>query len=736
MQFLRGMFNKSSKQRSFGPGKQKTPLSSENDNEVVKANLDRLAYAKRVGHTAYVDQAVLCERMYLGGGKQWSDADRAARTEQGKPCIELNHIMPAVNTSLGIQLHSRVDMDFQPRGDGADAQKAEVLSKVIKQICDQAEYAWKESQQYEDGQIMQRGFLDFRMDFSTNIQGEVTIDILDPLDSFPDPDAQSYDPSSWADFTAAKWMSRDQIAVLYGEELADRVQNEADMFFDGRDEYQDRSHFGEDADGTGGDALWVTQGHKDFVSSRLFYVVDRQYKKLVRNKVLIMPTGEKKPMSMINEEQLAEAMEAGSYTMNDLVTQIHWAVTCGNVVLFNGQSPYPTYTVVPYFPIFRRGQTRGMVDNLIGPQELENKSITNYLEIWSSNSNSGWNVEENSLANMETADLEVYGGLDGLVTVYRKGFQPPQRREASQAPMGADRLIDRAEGAVKTISGMSDAMQGGSAAKEVSGIALENKQYLGQMQQGRPMDNLARTRRMSAKKLVELVQMFYTDERVFRIVDPETGDMTEELTINQVDDYGQILNNVTIGTYDVVITDTPTHATFRQNQFEQILALVEKGIPIRPSRVVLSSTLSDKNEIAKEVAEDSQSQGADPVAESTIALNSARAELTAAQTDKTKAETVNTTVESQYSSIQTAGVIAATPQTALLADEIYLSAGGMDHNAAPVFPTMGAGAQPVDDGGGMFPVNTNPTTPVPPPDPASPMVGVRQGIETQRIEEV
>lgn len=66
MQFLRGMFNKSSKQRSFGPGKQKTPLSSENDNEVVKANLDRLAYAKRVGHTAYVDQAVLCERMYLG----------------------------------------------------------------------------------------------------------------------------------------------------------------------------------------------------------------------------------------------------------------------------------------------------------------------------------------------------------------------------------------------------------------------------------------------------------------------------------------------------------------------------------------------------------------------------------------------------------------------------------------------------------------------------------------------
>lgn len=40
-------------------------------------------------------------------------------------------------------------------------------------------------------------------------------------------------------------MSRDQIAVLYGEELADRVQNEADMFFDGRDEYQDRSHFGE-----------------------------------------------------------------------------------------------------------------------------------------------------------------------------------------------------------------------------------------------------------------------------------------------------------------------------------------------------------------------------------------------------------------------------------------------------------------------------------------------------------
>jgi len=714
-----------------GPNRKRS--DRESDDQLVKANIDRLAYAKRVGHDEYVNQARINERFYLGGGLQWSDADRAARNAKGKPCLELNHVLPAVNSALGLQLHSRVDIDFQPRGDGADAATATVLSKIVRQICDQQEYHWKESQVYEDGEIQQRGYFDIRMDFTQNVMGDIHIDFIDPLDGYPDPDAQSYDPAGWADFTQAKWMRYDDIAVMYGEDLAGKVEQAGTDYIDGsgEDEYRDRSHFGKDADGSGGDVLWVKEQNGD-INTRLYYVIDRQYRQVQKEKIMVTTTGEKIPVDTLSEQQIAKMLQEGASELTVLMPSYKWTVTCGSVVLFNGKSPYRTMTVVPYFPIFRRGQTRGMVDNLIGPQELENKSLTNYLEIWNSAANSGFVFEENSIVNYTTGELEEYGSMNGLVLEIRKGYQLPQKLQPNQIPVGAERLVDRAEYAIKTISGMNDSIQG-SRGREVSGVAIESKQFQGQMQQGRAMDNLALTRRLVARKILELIQQFYTDERVFRIVDPDTQKMTEEVTINEVDAMGEVLNNVTVGRYDVVVTDTPTHPTFRQSQFEQTMAMVEKGIQIRPSRVVLSSTLADRHEIATEIEQDSQQQGTpDPVAESTVALNQARAGLVSAQQAKTEAETVSTTVESQYSAIQTAGVIAATPQTAIIADEIYASAGGVDHNAPPVFPGAPGGAAPVDQ---MLPPNTNPLTPVPPAEPASPVVGMNEGIETQRIEE-
>ena len=137
-------------------------------------------------------------------------------------------------------------------------------------------------------------------------------------------------------------------------------------------------------------------------------------------------------------------------------------------------------------------------------------------------------------------------------------------------------------------------------------------------------------------------------------------------------------------------------------------------------------------------------------------LNEAKAALAAAQTEKVKAETVGVGVSSVYSATQAAGVIAATPQTAVLADDILQSTGFEDKNAAPIVPQvegMEMGG-PVGPAVGkttippeMLPPNTNPMTPVqagrlePEPvggvaaaGPASPAVGQAAGIETQRID--
>ena len=43
----------------------------------AKENWARYCYGKDRGHVEYMEQAQKCEGMYLGGGSQWSEADKA-----------------------------------------------------------------------------------------------------------------------------------------------------------------------------------------------------------------------------------------------------------------------------------------------------------------------------------------------------------------------------------------------------------------------------------------------------------------------------------------------------------------------------------------------------------------------------------------------------------------------------------------------------------------------------------
>ena len=42
----------------------------------ARENWARYQYGKDRGHIEYTERAELCERMYMGGGEQWSDADK------------------------------------------------------------------------------------------------------------------------------------------------------------------------------------------------------------------------------------------------------------------------------------------------------------------------------------------------------------------------------------------------------------------------------------------------------------------------------------------------------------------------------------------------------------------------------------------------------------------------------------------------------------------------------------
>jgi hypothetical protein len=218
---------------------------------------------------------------------------------------------------------------------------------------------------------------------------------------------------------------------------------------------------------------------------------------------------------------------------------------------------------------------------------------------------------------MDADDLEEHGAETGLVLEFNRGSNPPAKIPPNQIPTGLDRISQKAALNIKAISGISDAMLG-TDSPEVSGVAIRAKQNRGAMMIQVPLDNLAKTRQYLAEKVLNLVQAYYTEARVIQVVD-ESDPMkaSEEVILNEPTASGQIINNLTLGEYDVVISTSPARDNFDEMQFAEALQLREVGVPIPDDIVVDFSHLSRKGEISQRIRE---MQGTVPPDEEQLAI--------------------------------------------------------------------------------------------------------------------
>lgn len=706
---------------------------STQDTQIANENWEYFEYTYTRGHREYCRQANKCERFYLGGGEQWDEDDKATLISQGRLPTEANEIMTAVNTVAGYQINNRMDVTFLPRGGEADEASAETMTKVTKQILDNCQYKWMETDIFMDGMIQQRGYMDMRVDFNDSMLGEVALDLLDPLDVMPDPDAKSYNPDDWGFVIITRWLTLDAIEGRYGAEARRKVEEAGESNEDfGEDTHDERrSRFAHDK-------LSSTDAYLTVNGIKRARIIDRQFFVYEMTEVMVSPDGDIRVISRTKPpekedrgddysgseeegygEQLPErneADEAITNKENELVERLQsegwiltrkmqrrvkWVVSTAHTVLFDGYSPTSHYSVIPYFAYFRRGQTRGLVDNAISLQEVLNKAIAQYIHIINTTANSGWVIEQNSLTNMTVEELEASGAKTGLIIEYKEGAKEPKKIEPNKVPDGLDRFIIVAQTALRTAMMVSDSLRADTPS-EASGVAIQSRQFIAQQQLAIPLDNLARTRYIMAERLLEIVQKFYTEERIVRITGKDiTGKQTSTpMVINQIQEDGSILNNLTMGEYDIVIVDQPMQVTWENSQFNQGLEMRKAGINIPDATLVLHSNLTDKGDILKQMTE--SSKNTDP-------LTDAEVELKRAQAGKIAAETINKGVESMYSATTAANLVAGLPSIAPLADAMLKSAGFQDMDAAPI---VSAPEEPVEP----MQIDEN-THPLSPPNP-------------------
>lgn len=703
------------------------------------ANWMRLEYVLSRGHREWVRQALRCEDFYLGAGLQWHPSDVAKLAEEDRRTTEDNQVMPMVNTAIGYQIANRMEIGVRPRGRGADDVLADAVGKVLKYMADSTQLHWRETEVFGHGMIMSgRGYFDIRMSFERNALGDVDVSVPDPIDVIPDPDAADYDPEKWADVTVVRYYTLDQIEQMWGAAARKAMERfeTPEMTVHGSVGGSDlpRASFG--ADNAGSPAYFSESGDVDRCA--LYKVADRQYRVYELTDCIVWPTGEIDDVSMATPAQRESYQKQGCLFVRRMHKRVRWCVSSRNVLLFDDYSPYPWFTIVPFFPFFRRGRTRGLVDNAISPQETLNKGLSQLSHILNTVAHSGYYVEEKSL----TQSIEQFkqdAAKNGLVIEYKRGFAKPERITPGQVPSGIVEFIAQAKASLVSSTGMDEALTSSGPMNEMSGVAYQARQYAAQQKLAVPLDNLGRTRYMVGHRFLDLLQMFYDTPRVIRITEQDAfgNPITNEVALNdpveKEDGSVEYLNDLTVGEYDLVITEQPMQITFDNSNFEQVKSLAtDFGYRVPAPIAVRYMNIADKAEIAKAIDQQNQQQ-VDP-------LNEAKANLAKAQADKVVADTVTQRITAVYEATQAGAQIATIPQVAGLADEILQSAGFVDQNAAPIVPEVAAGAglaqvapaqptvEPGTDLNGPAPTNTHPLT------PASPAVGKQAGIEAPGVQ--
>lgn len=582
----------------------------------------RYAWARDNGHSDFVQKADLCDRMFRGD--QWDKLDAAKLKQSRRPALTINKIISTLSNVFGEQIYNRSEIAYQPRG-GSPSAVAEALTKVAKYVSDNNQLNWKRSDMFVDGCITSRGFLDMRLAFNDSMQGDIVLENINPKNVIVDPDAEHYDPDTWKEVFVTKWMTADDIAILYNEEDAELLRNREQSFFPyGYDSIQaGRDRFGDRLNP-------MYNGTYDESSvMRNIRVIERQHRMLTKQKHFVSAeTGEMRPVPEdFTRDRIAWFVEKFGFAVTTkLVERIKWTVIADNVRLHDDWSPYKHFTIVPFFPYFRYGQTIGLVENLVGPQELLNKVSSQELHVINTTANSGWKMKAGALANMSIEELEQRGAETGLVIeVNGDPDKDLVKIQPNQVPQGLDRISYKAEEHIKTISGVPDSVQG-QAREDVAAKAIQANRQAASTNQVKPMDSLARTDYIIARNMLDIVQEYFTEPRLLSIIKDEmTGD-PEQVEVNTPDPVtGEILNDLTLGEYGVVVTSVPQRQTLEDSQFDQAIAMREAGIQIPDDILIENSRLFKKGDIVKKMRAASESQEAQQQRE--LALRGQAAEV-------------------------------------------------------------------------------------------------------------
>lgn len=479
-------------------------------------------------------------------GRQWDPAVVEALKAARKPALTINHVLPLVNFFTGVQRQSRKDIKVLRRKGGNQA-IARVLTGLCKHTMDLATGEHEISACFEQGIKCGKGWVMMPITRDMDpFNGELGVEQINCFDVWEDPAAKEYDLNESCKFVIRRrWVDKEQLELRYPKQkdaiAGANYSNTGDSsawanvltFLTGEDG-DENSEFLDDGDGG-------AAGRKFRYCVQETWWKDWQLRTHVRDRRsedrMVLDPGKTEDRVAIERLMLMSAMHPDVFEIKrDVVTPIlNVALNVGQVLLEHIEDPFDgcsLYPMVRFSPYWHDGDPFGVVDNLVSPQEEENKRRSQALHLLNQTSNSGWIV--NKLQKGMRAILERFGSVAGVVIERDKCGGFVEKIVPNQLSAGHMTLAASAADDMKSISGVNHANMGeGAREAGESGRLNALKQRQGLTVSEVVFDNLDQTCKFLATTMVELIRHsgVYDEGEIAQLIDEK--DLIDPVHINE-----------------------------------------------------------------------------------------------------------------------------------------------------------------------------------------------------------
>ncbi|NIA67785.1 hypothetical protein HBA54_04205 [Pelagibius litoralis] len=624
--------------------------------KTVRKNYERAIDYERENREECLDD------LRFRAGEQWAEEVKRDRLEQRRPILTINRIPQYTRQVTGDIRLNKPAIKVRPVDDGADKDTAELFTGLIRNIEQQSMassvYVTGADNMATCGQGAWRVVTEYADDDS--FEQDIRIRrIRNPFAVVWDPDSQ--EPTR----EDAKYCFVLQPYAI--EDFKQRWPNASLTDFE-IDQPED----------------WVN----DWRDGEQIIVAEYWCKKPVKKKLAALPDGSIRDVTALTEPELAQmqllqdamAAEAGEPSVpirfRDVDSmQIEQHFVNGAESL---EEPYIwPGRYIPIVPVLGeevnvadRVVRHGLVRFLKDPQRLYNYDRSAAVETISLAPKSPFVASIKQIEGFEdvwdTANTENHAYLPYNPDPAAGG--PPQRQPAAQVPAA---LVQDAQISADDMSAVSGIYPSslGQESNETSGKAILARERQGDVGTFVYIDNLAISIAHTGKILVDLIPRIYDSERVIRVLGED--DSEDLVTINRFDPMtGKMINDLSVGKYDVAVQTGPSFSTKRQEAADSILQFMQT-MP-QAAQMVMHKLVKNldwpeaddiaetfrKMAVAQGIEEPDEDKGDQPPAPPPPSPEEIKAQTDAAQAEagiaKTEAETEGVQLESAQAAVELA----------------------------------------------------------------------------------